>query len=240
MGKLTSIAWTESTLNLAWGCSKVSAGCKNCYMFRLSKQFGRNPEKVQLMDLKNAEKKIRTLGKLVFVNSMSDTFHESIQDEVIEDWMDLFTCHADHQFQILTKRIGRVRNFIKDWGVLPQNVWLGTSVEDRWHTHRIKTLQSIKHEGIKFISFEPLLSFMGKLDLQGIQWAIVGGESGTKAENPRPMNPEWANDIMDQCTEQGVAFFFKQHGGIGGDGAGGDLLNGYRYHEMPAYDDQSF
>jgi protein gp37 len=206
-------------------------------MFRLSRQFGRNPEKVAIMNLANVEKKIAKLGKLVFFNSMSDTFHESIPDEVIEDWMDMFERHSDHQFQVLTKRINRARNYVKEWGKLPKNVWLGTSVEDRAHTFRIKTLQSIPHNGIKFISFEPLLGDVGKLDLHGIHWAIVGGESGLKSENPRYMNPHWAEDIMLQCADQGVAFFFKQHGGIGGDGAGGNLLNGYVYHEMPAYEE---
>lgn len=204
-------------------------------MFRLSRQFGRNPEKVAIMNLANVEKKIAGLGKLVFFNSMSDTFHESIPDSVIEDWMDMFERHADHQFQVLTKRIGRARNYVKKYGKLPKNVWLGTSVEDRAHVFRIKTLQSIPHDGIRFISFEPLLSYVGKLELDGIHWVIVGGESGLKSENPRPMNPEWANDILEQCVPQGVAFFFKQCGGIGGDGAGGDLLNGYRYHEYPKH-----
>lgn len=239
MGKQTSIAWTESTLNLAWGCTKVSAGCEHCYMFRLSRQFGRNPEKVQLMNLANAEKKIAGLGKLVFVNSMSDTFHESISDETIHDWMDMFERHADHQFQILTKRIGRVSSYVKEWGMLPSNVWIGTSVEDHWHAFRIKTLQAIPHKGVKFVSFEPLLSSVEGVNLRGIQWAIVGGESGLKSENPRGMNPEWAIEIMRACRYYGTAFFFKQHGGIGGDGAGGNLLDGKVYHEMPAYDDQS-
>lgn len=235
MGKLTHISWTDSTLNLSWGCTKVSAGCDHCYMFRLSKQFGRNPEKVQFMNLKNAEAKVQTLGEKVFVNSMSDTFHESIPDDVIESWMKMFERHADHQFQVLTKRIGRARMYVRKYGMLPSNVWLGTSVEDRWHVNRIKTLQTIPHTGIKFISFEPLLSFMALLDLKEIDWVIVGGESGMKSENPRSMHPEWANDIMYQCKDQGVAFFFKQRGGIGGDGAGGDLLNGYQYKMFPKY-----
>lgn len=189
------------------------------------------------MNMANAEKKIVGLGKLVFVNSMSDTFHESIPFTTIRDWFDLFREYPDKQFQVLTKRIGRASKYVKEWGMLPANVWLGTSVEDHWHAFRIKTLQAIPHKGVKFVSFEPLLSSVEGVNLEGIQWAIVGGESGNKAENPRPMNPNWAFEIMKACRTYGTAFFFKQHGGIGGDGAGGNLLDGKVYHEMPAYEE---
>jgi len=200
-------------------------------MFRLSNKFGRDPKNITFFSLANAAKKIPSLGEKIFVNSMSDTFHEKISFEIITSWMNLFRKFPNHQFQVLTKRINRARQFVFETRDLPDNVWLGTSVEDRWHTFRIKTLQQIPHTGIKFVSFEPLLGHIGQVDLDGIDWAIVGGESGI---NSRPMDPAWANWIRHLCSEQNVAFFFKQMGGKEDrDGAGGDLLYGKQYKEFP-------
>lgn len=168
----------------------------------------------------------------VFVNSMSDTFHEAIPFEVIDEWFALFREFPDLQFQVLTKRTNRMLQYFKSGRVCPDNVWLGTSVGDRWHAFRVKTLAKIPAK-IHFVSFEPLLGPIEGLDLSGIQWAIVGGESDYKA--PRPMAPEWAHIIRRQCEAQNVAFFYKQSGGVGSDGAGGDKLDGLTYKAFPRY-----
>lgn len=241
MGKDTSIAWTDSTLNLAWGCTKVSAGCENCYMFRLSKQFGRNPETVTILksgkDLGYMSKNIAGLGERIFVNSMSDTFHESIELSLVAKWFKLFAAFDNKQFQVLTKRINRARAFskgIRHDGGWPTNVWLGTSVEDESHLFRIKTLQITEGPKIKFVSFEPLLGPIPKPDLEGIDWIIIGGESG---DNPRPMQAGWAEDLIDytRINYPKCAIFFKQLGGRGRDGAGGSVLNGKTIQELPNY-----
>ena len=242
MGQFTNIAWTDSTLNTAWGCTKVSAGCQNCYMFRLSERFGRVPDVVTILrngsDTKVLQKTIDGLGKRIFVNSMSDTFHESIPFDTIAEWFKVFSANRNHQFQILTKRTNRAKNFAAEWKRAghewPENIWLGTSVEDQGHVFRIKTLRETVGPKIKFISFEPLLGPISELDLTGIQWAIVGGESGPSSEH-RPMNPAWANYIRHVCQQQNVAFFFKQMGGRGGDGAGGDMLYGSQYKHFPSH-----
>lgn len=233
MGKTTSIAWTNSTLNLAWGCTKVSAGCENCYMFRNSPRLGRDPSKVVIFDLANAKKRLEGMGEKVFVNSMTDTFHEAIPVETIAAWFKLFAENPGRQFQILTKRIGRARLLVKEGLSVPPNVWLGTSIEDPAHLFRANVLRYIPAK-IRFISFEPLLKeITPPINLEGISWVIVGGESDFKA--PRPMSPYWAELIREEAQRQGVAFFFKQHGGRGGDGAGGDRLMGRAYKEFPKY-----
>lgn len=249
MGR-TTIAWTFFTLNLVWGCTKVSAECDYCYMFRLSYRFGKNPEvvaimyqrtypiynqiaqKMQFLNLEPARKKLRALppGSKVFINSMSDTFHESIPFHIIDEWFELFKEFPNLQFQILTKRTNRMRKYFET-RECPANVWLGTSVGDRWHTFRIKTLQRTRTKGIRFISFEPLLGNIGQVDLMDIHWIIVGGESDY--EKPRPMSPDWAEDLRVQAGKQGVAYFFKQMGGKGGNNAGGEELNGIEYKAFP-------
>src|SRR6185503_8999663 len=222
MGRQTSIAWTDSTLNLAWGCTKVSAGCDNCYMFRLSKTFGRDPNKVELLSFKRAEARLKEMGERVFVNSMSDTFHESIPLETIAQWMRFFSANRKHQFQVLTKRINRARLFAKAWKAegheWPSNVWLGTSIEDEGHLFRANTLRIVQGPKVRFISFEPLLGPIIKPDLLGIDWIIIGGESG---DNPRFMVEGWAQNLIDytKANYPNCAVFFKQKGGKGRDGA---------------------
>lgn len=237
MGRETSIAWTDSTLNLAWGCTKVSAGCENCYMFRNSPIYGRDPSKVKILNIEAAKKRLRTFGEKVFVNSNSDTFHEAIPFSTIDQWFELFSQNRNHQFQVLTKRVNRALAYAKyrklgghEW---PWNVWLGGSVEDQGHLFRIETLRKIEGPKIKFVSFEPLLGPIIKPDLTGINWIIIGGESGA---NARFMVEGWAQNLIDYTTAHypDCRVFFKQKGGRSNrDGAGGDILNGKQYKEFP-------
>lgn len=239
--KQTTIAWTNSTINLAWGCTKVSSGCRNCYMFRLSRQFGKDPENVQLMTAgKNQEifnKKVKEAGKYIFINSMSDTFHSDISDFTREKWFYWMSQFPEKQFQILTKRYRSMYQYFLTHKC-PSNCWLGVSVEDRpTAKERIPVLQRIDCK-IRFISFEPLLGTVcddnGYLDLSNIQWVIVGGESDHSS--PRIMNLKHAEEIRIMCNSahHNIPFFFKQVGGKGGDGAGGNILNGKVYQGMPA------
>ena len=236
MGKDTSIGWTDSTFNFAMGCTKVSPGCVNCYMFRYLKTLGKDPNGVHYTKQGQPGNylwdKLNALGEKVFVNSMTDTFHEDIPDREIERWMDAFRHAPTHQFQILTKRAERMWQFFKD-RKCPNNVWLGVSVENENYLHRIHYLSLIDCK-VHFVSFEPLLGKIEDVNLINIQWAIIGGESG---DNPRPMDPQWAQGLIDyiRVTEPDCAIFFKQMGGKGRDGAGGDILNGQQYKEFPKY-----
>lgn len=225
------INWAHATLNFVWGCTKLTEECRNCYMFRLSYRYGRDPEKLTFFDIK---KKIADLERwkeknIIFVNSMSDTFHEAIPFETIKTWHEVFNQFPEKQFLVLTKRIGRAFIFYQNYPP-PDNVWLGTSVGVRKTLPRIDVLKRIQAR-IRFVSFEPLLEDLGDFSLRGVHWAIVGGESDYS--NPRPMKPEWAENIRRICERDGVAFWFKQMGGKGGDGAGGDILNGKKYNQYP-------
>lgn len=205
------ISWTNVTWNPVHGCSRVSAGCKNCYAERLSRRYGytqspwtKRDEKrnVQLKPHKLKEPMRYKTPCRIFVNSMSDLFHEQIPDDYLYQIFDVMAQCPQHQFQALTKRPERA----KQWSYWPDNVWLGATVENK------KTLPRIQHlrctgAKLKFISFEPLLEDLGIPDLTGIQWAIVGGESGP---GYRPMDHEWARHIRDACRIYDVAFFFKQ------------------------------
>jgi protein gp37 len=233
MGRETKIEWTKSTLNLAWGCTKVSAGCDNCYMFRNSASFNKNPEQIVYFSIPNAKKRIAGYGDIIFVNSNTDTFHEKNTFEQIDEWFAIFKSFPHKQFQILTKRTNRMRQYFETRDC-PVNCWLGTSIEDQQHVFRADTLRRIKKAKIKFISFEPIISKIESCNLEGIQWAIVGGESDDY--NPRPMLKEWAEHLcFNIIKKQNVALWFKQWGGIGGSGAGGDIINGQQYHEYPLY-----
>jgi len=233
MGEKTSIEWADSTLNTAWGCTKVSAGCENCYMFRLSKIFGKNAENPKPREMKNILrdlKKFRDQKRIIFLNSMTDTFHENFSNELINEWFDLFEAQ-EHEFIILTKRINRAYNYFKTREV-PKNCWIGTSIENKACLHRLTKLKMIDAP-ILFVSFEPLLEGLGKIDLEGISWVIVGGESDYR--NPRPFSVEWAREIRDQCRESSIPFFYKQSGGtrkIKGTW-GSNEIDGQKHLEMP-------
>ena len=237
MGIKTGIAWTESTLNLAVGCTKVSVECKNCYMYRDATRFKFDPYHIKLTKAGSSDevmrKAIKERGNLIFVNSWSDTFHKSITVDVLDRWFKIFAEFPDKQFQILTKRPEKASWYFMNRrnGEVPDNCWIGTSIGIQSSIlTRLTWLHTISAK-IRFVSFEPLLEDLGDIDLKGVQWAIIGGESDFK--NPRPMKPEWAENIVNQCKRDGVAVFFKQMGGKGSGGAGGDLLNGREIKEYP-------
>ena len=240
--KYSKIEWTEATWNPSTGCNKVSAGCKNCYAETMAIRLQamgtpgyENGFGFTLMpDRLDAPKKIKKPTKF-FVNSMSDLFHENMPYEYLDKVFDVINETKRHQYQILTKREEILSDYFKSRAV-PDNVWLGVTVESSKFKHRIDVLRNIEAK-IRFLSIEPLIDSTGLLNLDNIHWVIVGGESGHKA---RPMDPEWAIDIQRQCDEQEVAFFFKQWGTWGADGvkrskkANGRILLGQEWNEEPA------
>ena len=243
MSTQSRIEWTELTWNPTVGCTKVSAGCKNCYaetMARRLKAMGvngyENGFRLTLMPERLAEPLERRKPTVYFVNSMSDLFHEKVPFEYIRRVFEVMAHAPQHTFQVLTKRAERMAEFCSGIDV-PPNVWLGVSVENRRHgVPRIDVLRKI-NAAVRFLSIEPLLQDVGEIDLTGISWVIVGGESGPKA---RPMQLEWVENVQQQCKDQGVQFFFKQWGGWGADGkrrskkANGRLLGGRTWDDMPA------
>ena len=208
----TNIAWTDETWNPTHGCSKVSAGCDNCYAERISNRYNHTEyewepkhaaENVLLKPHKIDEPYKLNEPRRIFVNSMSDLFHSQIPDEYIRDVFAVMRNCPEHVFQILTKRPGRAAHMKIQW---PENVWMGTSVEDKRVLERLNLLRACDADTL-FVSFEPLINPVGEPDLSGFDWAIVGGESGP---DYREMAHEWVWPIKDACREQDVAFFFKQ------------------------------
>lgn len=243
MATTSKIEWTEQTWNPVVGCTKISAGCKHCYAETLAHRLRamgtpgyENGFTLTLLPHRLQEPLRRTKPTIYFVNSMSDLFHEKVPDNFIEQVVNVMQRTPHHAYQLLTKRGARMARFFRTRPV-PDNVWLGVSVENRRHgVPRIDHLRKIPAK-IRFLSVEPLLEDVGPLDLADIHWVIVGGESGPKA---RPMAPEWADAVREQCQAQNVAFFFKQWGGWGADGKrrakskNGRLLHGRTWDEMPA------
>ena len=237
MGDKSSIEWTDASWNPTTGCTKVSPGCQNCYAERLAnrlKLMG-NPKYQRGFDftlqpaaldlpLKWSE------PRKIFVNSMSDLFHEEISDEYLDQCFDVMEKADWHVYQILTKRPERLLRYSKRRGRLPAHVWVGTSVEMALYKSRIDLLRQIDAT-IRFISFEPLVGRVGKVNFRGISWAIVGGESGP---NHRPVKIEWIRELREQCVKNNVAFFFKQWGGHTPK-SGGRTLDGRYWNEYPAY-----
>lgn len=233
MSDNSDIEWTDATWNPVTGCTKVSAGCKNCYAERFAERFRGVPGHPfeQGFDLRIWEDRLlqplkwRT-PRRIFVNSMSDLFHPGVPSQFIRRCFDVMGRAEQHQFQVLTKRPERALGMAGDlpW---PENVWMGTSVENQTVAHRVDTLRRIPAK-IRFLSCEPLIGPL-VLNLEGIDWVIVGGESGPGA---RPMRPEWVRSIRDQCRGADVHFFFKQWGGVIKKRAGREL-DGQTYDEMP-------
>lgn len=216
----TIISWTNVTWNPTFGCSVVSEGCRFCYAQTIALKFGQSKkpwtganaaENVQLKPHKLREPYKLKEPSRIFVNSMSDLFHEQIPDAYIEKVFDVMNELPQHIFQVLTKRPERAAEWTYGWA---SNIWMGTSVEDRRAVHRIETLKQCEAR-VLFISAEPLLGPLGDLDLSGIHWLIVGGESGIhmKPNSPRWMQQDWARDLKRQCIEQSVAYFYKQDSG---------------------------
>lgn len=212
MADKSIIAWTEHTWNPWCGCTKISPGCKNCYMFAAQARYGRDPSEVvrtktwadPLKWQREAAAENRTAR--VFTCSWSDWFHADADAWRAEAWALVKRC-PNLQFQILTKRHERIReNLPADWGKGYQNVWLGVSIERDDYTHRADFLRTLP-AAVRFISAEPLLGPLPSLDLTGIDWLIVGGESGP---GYRPMETDWARQLRDKATVNGTAYFFKQ------------------------------
>lgn len=237
----TQIEWTDATWNPVSGCTKVTRGCDLCYAERFSERFRGVPghpfEKGFDLTLK-PERLKQPLSwrqpKRIFVNSMSDLFHKEIPKAFVDSVFDTMEAAHWHTFQVLTKRSSLMARYLRNRYAnaesAPAHIWLGVSVEDEKNAVRIKHLQAAK-AAVKFISFEPLLGSVGKLDLTGIHWAIVGGESGPKA---RPMKEEWAVEVRDQCVKAKVAFFFKQWGGIKPK-SGGRRLQKREWNQYPQH-----
>jgi len=239
MAQMSKIEWTECTWNPITGCSKISAGCKNCYAERMARRLQAmgQPQysagfKVSihpdLLDRPRHWKKSR----LIFVNSMSDTFHKDVPVSFLRQLFGVMNECPQHTFQILTKRtdIALKHSEKLKW---TKNIWLGTTVEDQDAVPRIALLQKIPAE-VRFLSLEPLLGRINRLPLSKIHWVIVGGESGPGA---RPMEADWVREIRDRCVAKGVAFFFKQWGGVNKKKAGREL-DGRLWDGMPFGSDQ--
>ena len=230
----SSIEWTEMTWNPTTGCDKISAGCKFCYAEIMSRRlqamgvekYKDNFEVRMHEDALNIPYTWKQ-SKVVFVNSMSDLFHKDIPLEFIQKVFKVMNENPQHIFQVLTKRAERLFELHKElkW---THNIWMGVSVENDKVRDRIDFLRKTNAR-VKFLSLEPLIGPLRHLNMSGIDWIIVGGESG---HNPRPMKPEWVLDIQEQCKNNDVAFFFKQWGGKNKKAAG-RILNGRTYDEMP-------
>ena len=238
MASSTQIEWTDSTWNPVTGCSKLTRGCDFCYAERFSERFrgviGHPFEKGFDLTLR-PERLQQPLGwrkpRRVFVNSMSDLFHKQVPLWFIDRVFDTMEAADWHVFQILTKRSSLMVRYLRrryGGGSAPPHIWLGVSIEDARNTVRLKHLRSAQAV-TKFVSFEPLLGPVGNLDLDGISWAIVGGESGPHS---RPMLEEWVIEIRDQCHAFKVAFFFKQWGGVRPK-SGGRILQGREWNQYP-------
>lgn len=230
----SAIEWTESTWNPVTGCTKISPGCKNCYAEAMARRLKamrqlnyRNGFQLTLHDHMIERPLEWTKPQVIFVNSMSDLFHEDVPVEFIQRVFDVMRRAHWHQFQVLTKRADRLAGLSGQlpW---PENVWMGVSVENSEYVSRIERLRRTGAQ-VKFLSLEPLLSPLPRLDLRGIHWVIVGGESGPRA---RPIQESWVLDIQRQCRACGVPFFFKQWGGRNKKKAG-RTLGGRTWDEMP-------
>jgi len=233
MGDKTAIQWTDATWNPVTGCDKVSPGCKHCYAeplaLRLKKMGAQNYANGFELTLQPhmLDKPLQwTKPRFVFVNSMSDLFHDGVSEEYIAAVFLVMATARQHTFQVLTKRAERLLSVAQSlWA---PNIWMGVSVENADYVDRIGRLRECG-AAVKFLSLEPLLGPLPNLNLDGIDWVIVGGESGPKS---RPMDPDWARDIRDQCVAAGVPFFFKQWGGTNKKIAGREL-DGRTWDQMP-------
>jgi protein gp37 len=244
MATNSKIEWTQQTWNPVTGCTKLSPGCKYCYaevMARRLQSMGtpgyeNGFGKITLLPDRLDQPRQRKKPTVYFVNSMSDLFHEAVPFDFVDDIFSTISSTPQHVYQILTKRADRMETYFRTRAV-PQNAWLGVSVEDRkYGVPRIAHLQQIK-ASTRFLSVEPLLEDLGRISLKGIHWVIVGGESGSKA---RPMEESWVLKIKNQCHRSDVDFFFKQWGSWGQDGikrskgSNGRLLLGQTWDMIPS------
>ena len=240
MASKTAIEWTDATWNPVTGCTKVSRGCDNCYAERLAERFRGTPGHpfetgfdLTLRPERLSQPISWKRPKRIFVNSMSDLFHNRIPTRFIDRVFETMESADQHVYQVLTKRSSLMKNYLQErygGSATPPHIWCGVSVEDHRATARIQHLKTAPIT-IRFLSIEPLLGPVGEIDLKGISWVIVGGESGPKA---RPMQLRWVLDIRDMCKKSGVDFFFKQWGGRTPK-AGGRKLEGIEHNAMPDY-----
>ena len=234
MSTKSSIEWTDVTWNPVTGCSKVSPGCQHCYAERMARRLQamglekyRNGFKVAVHESVLKEPLAWKTPRFVFVNSMSDLFHESVSDDFVRSVFGIMNRATQHTFQVLTKRPDRLQSF-NGRLVWTPNIWLGVSIESKEWFARLDPLRESSAR-VKFLSLEPLLGPLPGLDLTGMDWVIVGGESGPGA---RPMKANWVREIRDNCQANGVAFFFKQWGGVFKKRSG-RLLDGRTWDDLP-------
>lgn len=238
MALSTQIEWTDATWNPVTGCSKISRGCDLCYAERFAERFRgvdghpfENGFDLTLRPERLKQPLAWRQPRRIFVNSMSDLFHKEVPKSFIDAVFETMEAATWHTFQVLTKRSSLLVRYINNRytdNMAPPHIWLGVSVEDAKNTVRIRHLRGAR-ASVKFVSFEPLLGSVGNVDLSGIDWAIVGGESGPRA---RPMSEDWAVEIRDQCKAAKVAFFFKQWGGVRPK-SGGRVLRGREWNQYP-------
>ncbi|MDE0406400.1 MAG: phage Gp37/Gp68 family protein [Alphaproteobacteria bacterium] len=241
MAQQTEIEWTDATWNPVTGCTRIGPGCDNCYALRFAERWRGIPEHPyeQGFDLRLWPERIDIPLKwrrprMIFVNSMSDLFHKTVPADFVDSVFDTMERASHHTYQVLTKRSSLMRNYVRrryEERPVPGHIWLGTSIENRSRLNRLNHLRQMPAR-VRFVSFEPLLGEIGAVDLSGIAWAIVGGESGPGA---RPMHPDWARALRDACRNQGVAFFFKQWGGRNPK-SGGRLLDGRTWDGFPTWE----
>ena len=238
MAGRSSIEWTDATWNPVTGCTKISSGCDNCYAERFAERWRGITDHPyeQGFDLRLWPSRLDqpskwTKSRMIFVNSMSDLFHKNVPDEFIDSVFDVMEATDKHIYQVLTKRSSLMQKYInKRYKQLPvpSHIWLGVSVESHQTTSRINHLRT-SHCSVRFLSIEPLIGSVGTINLEAIDWVIVGGESGPGA---RPMDINWVTEIRDQCISSKVPFFFKQWGGKTPK-SGGRLLEGKEWSEFP-------
>lgn len=242
MATTSKIEWTERTWNPVIGCTKISSGCAHCYAETMAirlKAMGTNGYangfELTLLPSRLQEPLQRKKPTIYFVNSMSDLFHEDVPFSYIDQILTVISQTPNHTYQILTKRAERLAEYFTNRAV-PNNAWIGVTVENQKQgIPRIDSLRKVNAK-IRFLSVEPLLEHLGELNLTGIHWVIVGGESG---KNARPMSKDWVEEIKQQCEDQNIAFFFKQWGGWGVDGKkrakkyNGRELDGRTWDQIP-------
>ena len=238
MADNSAIEWTDATWNPVTGCTKITRGCDNCYAARFAERWRGVPGHPyqQGFDLKEWPERLDQPARwkaprMIFVNSMSDLFHKRVSHAFIDQVFDRMEDTSHHTYQVLTKRSSLMRNYLKRRyrdGEAPGHIWCGVSVEDSAAASRIRHLQAAPAK-VRFLSIEPLIGPVGEIDLTGISWVIVGGESGP---NARLMHLEWVREIRDRCLRARVPFFFKQWGGKTPK-AGGRLLDDREWNELP-------
>jgi protein gp37 len=244
MSSLSKIEWTDATWNPVRGCTKISPGCKHCYAETFAERFRGVPNHPygQGFDLRLVPEKLSEplkwlTPKMIFVNSMSDLFQDGVSDDYIEDVAAVMVKAKWHTYQVLTKRSARMTSLLRGklkFAASASHIWWGVSVEDRkYGLPRVLDLQQAP-AAVRFLSVEPLLEGLGKFDMNGIHWVIVGGESGHGA---RPLEKKWVTEVRDQCKHADVPFFFKQWGGVRKKTTGREL-DGQTYDGFPARESQ--